>query len=88
MKKSHDLIKLNDFSPDLLAVFADPEAGDDPAGHIQTPLLGRGGQCGEMLSLSQRLPVPSTFIPGPQVWARVPRVPGGGGGRHPHLLLH
>lgn len=51
MKKSHDLIKLNDFSPDLLAVFADPEAGDDPAGHIQTPLLGRGGQCGEMMSL-------------------------------------
>ena len=79
---------LNAFSSDILAVFADAEAGHEPAGHIQTPLLGRGGQCGELIYFVLRLPVLLTFIPGSQVRARVPRVQGGGGSCHPHLLLH
>mgnify|MGYP002050019174 FL=1 len=37
------------YSTDLLALFADSETRNEPAGHIQTPLLGRGGQCGEIL---------------------------------------
>ena len=47
---------LIDIFTDLLAVFADPQAGYEPAGHVQAPLLGRGGQCGErMIFLSSRL---------------------------------
>ena len=37
------------YSSDLLALFADSETRYEPAGHIQTPFLGRGGQCGEIL---------------------------------------